>query len=74
LLDPAEQDAIRDATNLSMKLKKIPQSEEKMWIGLTISGIKELDKAAGQLQDKMKNNKLKSIIHPLILHSHSALL
>ena len=67
LLDPSEQKLVKQAMELSFKIKCPPKSEEEMMVGLSLKNYKELDAFNKQAQTAMANNAVKSIIHPVLL-------
>lgn len=67
LLDPYERDLSREALKLSEKILELPQSEEDMFIKISLSAAKELDAFNKTGRDLAKKNKLQSVIHPVLL-------
>lgn len=67
LLDPSEHARVKQAMELSMKIKCPPKSEADMLIGISLKNYKELDAFNKQAKTAMANNAIKSIIHPVLL-------
>ncbi len=69
LLDPKERDLSIQADAASQKIARIAaDSEEAQFIKLSLMASKELDAFNKQTGDGIKQNKIQSTIHPMLLH------
>ena len=69
LLDPAPENegSLQTAQKLQKEFLKLDKEEQKMLEKLTLEKTKELNQFAEKTKQALKNKKLKSIIHPVLL-------
>ncbi len=67
LFDPYERDLSQQANDLSEKINQLPDSEEDMFIHLSLTAAEELDQFNKEGRKLSKANKLQSVIHPVLM-------
>ncbi len=67
LFDPYQEDLSKKALKLSEKIADLPDSEEDMFIRISLKAAKELDAFNKKGRELSKQNKVQSVIHPVLL-------
>lgn len=67
LLDSSERELFEKADALSQKISNIVKTEKDMLLQISLKAAKELDAYNRTAQKGIKNNTVKSIIHPVLI-------